>query len=117
MLEKWTKTSSPCSREMKPNPFSALKNFTVPCATNTRFSSRRANQFGPLADMDTIQRVGQPGSELRITPVECPHAIREANRCDQVGPVPQAVPRLPGRGHRGLAAVIPASAHAEDPRQ
>src|SRR6266545_5823269 len=34
MLEKWTKTSSPASREMKPKPFSALKNFTVPVATN-----------------------------------------------------------------------------------
>src|SRR6185295_18873288 len=32
MLEKWTNTSSPCSREMKPKPFSALKNFTVPVA-------------------------------------------------------------------------------------
>jgi hypothetical protein len=30
MLEKWTNTSSPPSREMKPKPFSALKNFTVP---------------------------------------------------------------------------------------
>src|SRR4051794_4224055 len=33
MLEKWTKTSSAPSREMKPKPFSALKNFTVPVAT------------------------------------------------------------------------------------
>ena len=33
---------------MKPKPFSALKNFTVPCATNTRFSVRPANQFGRL---------------------------------------------------------------------
>src|SRR5215213_7411509 len=37
MLEKWTKTSSPCSREMKPKPFSALKNLTVPVATETLF--------------------------------------------------------------------------------
>src|SRR5687767_10000293 len=35
MLEKWTNTSSPCSREMKPKPFSALKNFTVPVAICT----------------------------------------------------------------------------------
>src|SRR3982751_2831046 len=33
MLEKWTNTSSPCSREMKPKPLSALKNLTVPCIT------------------------------------------------------------------------------------
>src|SRR5262245_65665807 len=33
MLEKWTNTSSPSSREMKPKPFSALKNFTVPVGT------------------------------------------------------------------------------------
>src|SRR4051795_1126438 len=32
MLEKWTNTSSAPSREMKPKPFSALKNFTVPVA-------------------------------------------------------------------------------------
>src|SRR5680860_761808 len=31
MLEWWTNTSSPPSREMKPKPFSLLKNFTVPC--------------------------------------------------------------------------------------
>src|SRR5579872_112883 len=49
MLEKWTKTSSPCSREMKPKPFSALKNFTVPVATNTQFSTRSTNHFGQLA--------------------------------------------------------------------
>src|ERR1700712_5652332 len=30
IFEKWTNTSSPPSREMKPKPFSALKNFTVP---------------------------------------------------------------------------------------
>jgi hypothetical protein len=30
MLESWTKTSSPCSREMKPKPLSALKTITVP---------------------------------------------------------------------------------------
>src|SRR3954449_7554551 len=30
MLEKWTNTSLPPSREMNPKPFSALKNFTVP---------------------------------------------------------------------------------------
>src|SRR5664280_2193683 len=52
MLEKCTKTSSPCSREMKPNPFSALKNFTVPCATNTQSSRRQTNQFGLLAITD-----------------------------------------------------------------
>src|SRR4029450_13427441 len=33
MLEKWTNTSSLSSREMKPKPFSALKNFTVPVGT------------------------------------------------------------------------------------
>src|SRR5579872_568024 len=41
MLEKWTNTSSPCSREMKPNPFSALKNLTVP-VTNSLSHSLRA---------------------------------------------------------------------------
>jgi hypothetical protein len=34
---------------MKPKPLSALKNFTVPCATNTRFSGRLTNDFGLLA--------------------------------------------------------------------
>ena len=38
MLEKWTNTSSPCSREMKPKPFSALKNFTVPVVKRLLFS-------------------------------------------------------------------------------
>ena len=33
---------------MNPKPFSELKNLTVPCATNARFSARQANQFGLL---------------------------------------------------------------------
>src|SRR6476646_2683377 len=41
---------------MKPKPFSALKNFTVPCATNTRFSVRPANQFGRLAPRTVLHR-------------------------------------------------------------
>src|ERR687898_995341 len=32
MLEKWTNTSLPSSREMNPWPFSALNNLTVPAA-------------------------------------------------------------------------------------
>jgi hypothetical protein len=38
MLEKWTNTSLPPSREMKPKPFSALKNFTVPVAIAFSFN-------------------------------------------------------------------------------
>jgi len=34
-------TSSPCSREIKPKPFSALKNFTVPVANALSLSDRR----------------------------------------------------------------------------
>src|SRR5450432_131549 len=40
MLEKWTNTSLPPSREMKPKPFSALKNFTVPVAIAFSFNKR-----------------------------------------------------------------------------
>src|SRR4051794_25177807 len=40
MFEKCTNTSAPPSREMKPNPFSALKNLTVPVATLISLRSR-----------------------------------------------------------------------------
>src|SRR6478672_166350 len=33
MAEKWTKTSSPSGRAMKPYPFSLLNHLTVPCDT------------------------------------------------------------------------------------
>src|SRR5437667_8044614 len=35
MLEKWTKTSPPSGREIKPYPFSLLKNLTVPVGIAT----------------------------------------------------------------------------------
>src|SRR6476646_7591093 len=75
MLEKWTTTSSPCSREMNPKPFSALKNLTVPCATNTRFSARQTNQFGLLATSDCTQqsRIGRPRAPNRV---RTPHDSR-----------------------------------------
>src|SRR6478735_7549787 len=45
---------------MKPNPFSALKNFTVPCATDTHFSARQANRFGLLATRNCTHRLAEP---------------------------------------------------------
>src|SRR5687767_4195810 len=46
MLVWWTKTSSPPVREMKPKPFSLLKNFTVPCIL-TAFLRRRRRRLVP----------------------------------------------------------------------
>src|SRR5215831_13512622 len=40
MAEKCTKTSSPPSWEMKPNPFASLNHFTVPVATDVLLDSR-----------------------------------------------------------------------------
>src|SRR3954470_24526840 len=62
---------------MKPKPFSALKNLTVPCATNTRFSARQANQFGLLAVRDLTQS-GRRWAEIRESPsasVSAPRAL------------------------------------------
>src|ERR1700730_16251957 len=49
---------------MKPKPFSELKNFTVPCATNTRFSARLTNHFGLLAN-PTVLRQCPPTHDAR----------------------------------------------------
>src|SRR6266853_1579914 len=38
MAEKWTKTSSPLWRWMKPKPLLALNHFTVPCSLLTAYS-------------------------------------------------------------------------------
>lgn len=68
MAEKCTKTSSPCSREMNPNPFSALKNFTVPCATNTQFSMRQIDQFDLLAIETVLAGARSPDIKSRCDP-------------------------------------------------
>ena len=65
MLEKCTNTSSPCSREMKPKPFSALKNLTVPCATTTRFSGRQTDQFGLFASDNTSRQYLAPSKAAK----------------------------------------------------
>ena len=57
-------------------PFSELKNLTVPCATNTRFSARQANQFGLLAANDCTHRSrtshGTPTTASRSRRTETP---------------------------------------------
>src|SRR5215510_9680853 len=80
MLEKWTNTSSPSSREMKPKPFSALKNFTVPVA-NALSSLVRADPRDQLArpmyrtGFSLLVAVGDPtavevvGGHLDLDPV------------------------------------------------
>src|SRR6186997_1018947 len=60
MLEKWTNTSSPPSREMKPKPFSALKNFTVPVVKRLLFSSDATTDVAARRDNGT-----RPGHERR----------------------------------------------------
>ena len=82
MSEKWTKTSSPFSRSMKPNPFSGLNHFTTPDSTlspspkpfsvgyhtrqlvSTEPSARlrpTANPAKPIRDRD-VSRALQPGT-------------------------------------------------------
>src|SRR4051794_24840251 len=68
MLEKWTNTSSPCSREMKPKPFSALKNFTVPVAIAWTLLWIRASPHDPVVrtSMPDSGADSTPGGELAI---------------------------------------------------
>ncbi len=103
MLEKCTKTSSPCSREMKPNPFSALKNLTVPCATNTQFSLRRTDLFdsiaaGTLVDPVCVKSLLSIFSSLAHrhgTKASSTHSSRRtATNIDSMGPT-TTVPQLP----------------------
>src|ERR671916_186371 len=61
MFEKCTNTSSPSSREMKPKPFSALKNFTVPVA-NCLSLQLRADPRDQLGDQCT-----GPAGRLLVT--------------------------------------------------
>src|SRR5580693_6513455 len=45
---------------MKPNPLSALKNLTVPCATTTHFSVRQTDCFDLLAPRTVVASSADP---------------------------------------------------------
>src|SRR3954468_10158221 len=59
MAEKWTKTSSPVWRVMKPKPLASLNHFTVPCSMllNTfKFLEFTLAIIGGLLEAETLNR-------------------------------------------------------------
>ena len=65
---------------MKPNPFSALKNFTVPCATATQISNREIDHFDLVVILNTSRHRGGYFKKIVVTPISHEKsALRAAN--------------------------------------
>src|SRR5688572_29609226 len=92
MLEKWTNTSSPPSREMKPKPFSALKNFTVPVVKRLLFSLD-ARTLVATRPLDRIRAEARTRHRAPRRPL-WQHGEVSGGRVDVV---------VVGGGHNGLA--------------
>src|SRR4051794_14440339 len=90
--------SSSCSREIKPKPLSALKNFTVPCATKNSF----------LIATDQPVRPIRTGHSTAWAPWyrSCrPEADRAPDRWAELGQMNGTPPRSRGDRESGFAHV------------
>ncbi len=63
---------------MKPNPFSALKNFTVPCATATQISNREIDHFDLVVILNTSRPRGWYFKKIGMTPISHEKSVLRA---------------------------------------
>src|SRR5918997_4195764 len=113
MLEKWTNTSSPDSREMKPKPFSALKNFTVPVVTfsaSLLCKDRSVDRWPPPYGARAVPPPSEGSDDVQLEP-PCHPQQRRPDADHRVRRLPDPARRDGAGGGRRPRCRLPTHRH------